>query len=542
MSDLMQVASGDGLKLQGFIEIELISTKDNVRRTYKNTITKGGKQYLLDKSAGRMLEMAADAFGMSVCSNVLAKVGTNSQYPVSGGQNFQNRAITNVLLNLGSEATGLSETSTYINVFESTLTTASKVIGYANNNVVPTSNGKEGAIDYTKGEYIIDPYTVCKRWKYDAGVATGTIDTIAMMPASCIKTNNGDGVQFSKCLDKINQQYVNYASMSTGFLPPGITGYTANDEVLLNYTQDGKSKHKFNLTTGVVTDLADTDPFFVIGDNLNSLNYVTDIKLIGQYLYVLDNVITSGTQYVQPRVTVYDTAASMAQKAQFYCNSLTTYEYPRSAKFLYYNNVLYVSTYTDTVRAGQAKLWTLSKGANAWFSSASAAATNFAAICTIPSGMVAANVAFGNYGSNYIMYVSSRLDGVTDYSNTGYKAIGYVFTSMTDIGGTIVDIIDGINPNSICYSAGTNLGWLRIGFDRWNTNYASTFGDTYDYTDKTKIVNNNSTAVTMNTQAAGVFWTADKWWTNVISFVKLQTAITKQDTDIMYVSYGYKVV
>jgi hypothetical protein len=143
MSDLMQVASGDGIKLQGFVEIELISTKDNVRRTYKNTITKGGKQYILDKSVGRMLEMAADAFGMPVCSNVLAKVGTNSNYPVSGGQNFQNRAITNVLLNLGSEATGLSETSTYINVFESTLTTASKVIGYANNIVLNADGKKE---------------------------------------------------------------------------------------------------------------------------------------------------------------------------------------------------------------------------------------------------------------------------------------------------------------------------------------------------------------------------------------------------------------
>jgi len=536
MVDLMRIESGDGLKLQGFVEIELISTKDNVRRTYKNTITKGGKQYLLAKSAGRMLEMAADAFGMSVCSNVLSKVGTNAQYPISGGQNFQNRAITNVLLNLGEEATGLSETSTYINVFENTLTTASKVIGYANNNVVPTSNGKEGAIDYTKGEYVVDPYTVCKRWKYDAGVATGTIDTIAMMPAACIKTNNGDGVQFSKCLDKINQQYINYESMSTGFLPPGIPGYTANDEILLNYTQDGKSKHKFNLTTGVVTDLEDTDPFFVI-----STSSVCDIKLIGQYLYVLDRLnITE--QYVKPRVTVYDTAASMEQKAQFECSYLQRYEYMSSFKFLYYNDVLYVTNYSHRVVAGRAKIWTLSKGANAWFSSAGTAAQNYNDICTLPAGMVADYVAFGNYGSNYIMYVASRLDGVENFRYTGYKAIGYVFTSMSDIGGTIVDIVDGINPNSIPYAAGANLGWLRIGFDKYNTNFASYFGDTYDYTDKTKIVYNNSDTVTMNMQDRGVFWTADKWWTNVISFVKLQTPIEKQDTDIMYVSYGYKVV
>ena len=531
----------DGFKIEGFIEIELVSTVDNVRKVYKNTITNGGKQFLLDKCASRMLSIAGDTFGMTTCSNVINKVGTNSTYPTCGSQSFQNRAITNVLLNMGALTTGLTGSTTFINVFDNTLTTPSKVVGYANTNVAPTADGKEGAIDYAKGVYVIDPYTVCERWMYGAGVATGAIDTIAMMPASCIKTNNGDGVQFSKCIDRINQQYINYASMSTGFLPPGIPGYTANDEILLNFSQDGVSKHRFSLTTGAITDIT-TDPFFVIGNNLNGLTNVTDIKLIGNYLYVLDQVQATGVQYAYPRVTVYDITASMAVKAQFNCNFLTAYEVPRSAKFLYFNSVLYVSTYTDKTVDGQAKLWTLSLGGNAWFSSTGAASTGFAALCTIPSGLTAANVAFGNYGSNYIMYVSSKLDGVGDYANTGYKAIGYVFTDMTNIGGTIIDIISGLNPNSVCYNAGSNLGWLRIGFDYWNTNYTAQFGDTYDYTDKSRVIANNSATVTIDTQSVGVFLTMDKWWTNVISFVVLTTPITKQATDVMYVSYGYKVV
>lgn len=40
----------------------------------------------------------------------------------------------------------------------------------------------------------------------------------------------------------------------------------------------------------------------------------------------------------------------------------------------------------------------------------------------------------------------------------------------------------------------------------------------------------------------GVWLSMDGWSSNVLSFVKLNTPIEKGDDDIMYVSYGYKVV
>jgi hypothetical protein len=54
--------------------------------------------------------------------------------------------------------------------------------------------------------------------------------------------------------------------------------------------------------------------------------------------------------------------------------------------------------------------------------------------------------------------------------------------------------------------------------------------------------NTNEYDITLNTQTKGVYLTLDKWWTNVLSFVKLNTPITKTATDIIYVSYGYKIV
>ena len=55
-----------------------------------------------------------------------------------------------------------------------------------------------------------------------------------------------------------------------------------------------------------------------------------------------------------------------------------------------------------------------------------------------------------------------------------------------------------------------------------------------------QIVNNSGTKYI--DCSAGCYLTLNGWYSTLLSFVKLQTAITKQDTDIMYVSYGYKVV
>lgn len=551
--DIMNLKGRDGTHIQGFIEIEKINKKDHTREVYKNTITNGGKQFLLDKSAALMLGIGGDAFGMTGCSNTIAKTGTYGSNSKAGRVSRSDRDITNVMLNLDENTlNSLGASTSFINVFDSNMSKAEKVVGYANNNLVATDDSKEGIIDFCKGEYMVDPYTVCKRWKYAEGVATGTISAIAMMPASCILSNSGDGVKFSKCIDQINTQYTNYLNMSTGFLIPGVPGYTSNNEILLNFNKDNNARWKYNIGTGEITQVPDTDNFFI-----PSISYtIVDMQMIDNYLYVLGLDVESGT-WSSVYVYVYDPTNSMNKVADFTCQYNTRYEHPIKASIFKVNNDIYVSAVgaTDVTDTGVAKLWKLNKsGSNGYASSAGAPQTDFSLIgLTVPSGMNINQVGIGAYNGNYIMYntvkyydnVSSSKSLVSG-ANYGYKMIGYVFTDLNNPAGSIIDMIDGINPNEILFAAGSNAGSLRVGYDYFNGSSES-FGQVYDLVDDKHIVmnnnaNSNEENVTVNTQKKGVYLTLDKWWTNVISLVKLNTPITKTDSDIIYVSYGYKIV
>ena len=84
---------------------------------------------------------------------------------------------------------------------------------------------------------------------------------------------------------------------------------------------------------------------------------------------------------------------------------------------------------------------------------------------------------------------------------------------------------------------------LQIGFDRHNLyNQPTSWSTDYDLMDAVVRVSNNSTQVDVNMIQNGLMISMNKWWTNVVSFVKLATPVVKGDDDIMYVSYGYKVV
>ena len=545
----------DTLALRGFIEIEKINIKNHTREVYRNTITNAGKQFLLDKSASLMLGMAADVFGMTACSNTLTKLSVgNSATAVAGRNARSDRDITNVLLNLDENVlTGLGASTTFINVFDDELESASHLIGYANNNVVPTGDTKEGNIDFSKGEYLVDPYTICKRWKYAEGIATGTINCVAMMPASCIKQNNGDGIKFSKCIDQINTQYTNYLNMSTGFLIPGIPGYTANNEILLNFNKDSNARWKYNIGTGEITSVPITDNFFI---PTAGIDYdIVDMQYIDNYLYVLSLGVGSSNPTIH--VDVYDPANAMNKVANFNCNTDSRSEYEIKASIFKVGSTLYVSAISDrqTTRETVSKLWSLNKSGGARYaSSASAAQTDFSSIgLTIPSGLDIRFTGLGRYNGNYILYnLVQMYDNVSasrsneSSSSFGYKMTGIVFTDLSDPIGSAVDMIDGITPNEIMFSAGSTAGTLRVGFDKFNS-AGTEFGRCYDLVDDKHIIMNNTSTtnretVTVDTTKTGVYLSLDKWWTNVISFVKLSTPIVKAANDIIYVSYGYKIV
>lgn len=549
------ISNKEGTHLQGFIELERISTKDNIKEVYKNTITNGGKQFLLSKSAAAMLNMSADIFGNAVCSNLIVKNGSSANSPISGRQARSDRDITFTFLNLPEEVlAGMGANTSFINIWNNDMTEADKVVGFANNNIITPAEGKEGIIDYCKGEYMVDPFTVCKRWKFSESQAVGQFNCIAMIPASVLKDNTGDGVKFSKCIDKVNTQYLNYVSMSTGFLIPGIPGYTANNEVLLDFVKDGISKWKYNIGTGEITQVADTDNFFIPTpiDNYT----ITDMQYIDNYLYVVE-VLINNNNAKGPKVVVYDPSNNMAQVASFDCKGLTRYEYEIKASIFKVGNDIYVSALGNTSslsNSGGAKLWKLNKGSGGYATGSSTGKTDFTSIgLTLPAGMELGITGLGAYGSNYVLYRSVKLyNNISDSkalitpNMTGYKMVGYVFTDLANPVSSMIDMIPGICPNEVLFSTGGTSGTIRVGFDKFNT-FEDRYGDVYDLEQAKQIVMNsnsptNTETVTTSTMAAGVYLTLDKWWTNIISFVKLNTPINKTTADIIYGSYGYKIV
>lgn len=512
------VKASDGVRLEGFIEVEIINKVDNVRRTYKNTITKGGKQFLLAHSAAQMLNMSASMRGkVLVNSGLVNRWVYNDSDDIIAANYDQNWCLTNLLLNLGDLQTGLTENSTYVNLFDSTgVIDGNKVVGYANNNVSPTANGKEGSIDYCKDEYVADGTVVCERWKYPEGVATGTIDTIAMAPGGWRTGKGFGGQRFSKCIDKVNLQQATYGAKSTQFCPPGIAGFTSNDEILINYSQDSVSRHKYTISTGEITD--NPTNWFVFPED------TTDIVKIGNYIYSINGA--SG------QVNVW-LASNMSSVTSF--NPGT--KFPSSNRYNYRlvvdgSNKLWMSCIPrdSSVTSGKRFGECVSNGTYFY----TVGGTNqlyedFSKVFTVPTGWNNYDINFGMCGQYYVAYLRQ-----SNYGSNNYVFTAILFTNPNDILGSIVDIIPEVYETSSLFAAGTTYGVIDIGYPTM-TNYFFD-GDTKNR----RIVNNSGSYYISSSN--GCYLTLNGWYCTLLSFVKLQTPIVKQDTDIMYVSYGYKVV
>lgn len=530
--ELVKVSSGDGIRLQGFIEIELVNEKEHYTKTYKNTITKGGKQFLLGHSAAQMLNMSANMRGNAMVNSRIIERGngTNNEIPYLACDDGY--CLTNLLLNLGELQTGLTDTSTWVNLFDSIGgIDTTKVVGYANNNLHPLSNGREGSIDYCKDEYVADGYTVCERWKYPEGVATGTIDTIAMAPAgwrgaSFIECYGG-GIRFSKCIDRVNLQAVNNPVRSTSFCPPGIPGVTSDDEIILNYQQDGVYQHRYNISTGAITDSpANLYMWFVFPQG------TTDIVKVGNYIYSLEG--STG------EVSVWQEYNMQVMSFPIYTfwvdYSYTTDPYNHinlNYRFIVDGDgELWVSC-DNKYGYGNIKLYRLTRSGN-YYDASEPSYTNFSNIFTVPYYWKD-NVNFGMCGSNYVAYLKKEHSYFqTEVTTQVYTAI--IFTDPEDILGSIVDIIPEVYDTSHLFAAGTIYGVIDIGYKQ-----ADWSEPTLDTDSRRRIISNSYGDVDINTNS-GCYLTLNGWYSTLMSFVKLQTPIVKQDTDIMYVSYGYKVV
>ena len=542
---LVNVSSGDGIRLQGFIEIELVNEKENYKRTYKNTITNAGKQILLARSVGNLLCNTGNLYGDIISVDGLAGdytyANNSSQLGLVAKYCSNQYQLSNVLLNLGNDLNSLNASTTFLNIKNDDFSVGDKLVGYANSSVTALADGKEGSVEYQKPEYIVDPYTITNRWKYDIGVATGTIDTIAMMPAYSFKNNNIEGFRVMKCIDRVSCQNSNFIAKSTGFCPPGISGLTGSSEILLNFNQDGINRWKYDLGTGEITEVNTADPFIVFTGN------VTDVYSEGPYVYALRlSAIATYTNYLYMDVYLKSsgeriTSVTVSRGA----SSVNQESYFVAAKFLIKDSVMYITTMSTTSRGTSTsyghKVVKMGKGSQEYWSTVVTRYKTFAQSdlgVTVPEAWDESLVCLGNYGDSFVLYT------LYEDAKNGYPITAWIVPSLTEIVGTAVTAAYYfLRLNTVLFNTGVYRGAIQIGTYYAGNYTESSAGSTFTPRNQdVKRINNNDGALEIDNRKTGAFISLEDWNSNVMSFVKLQTPIVKQDTDIMYVSYGYKVV
>ena len=531
----------EGLNIKGFVDIEVINKKNNTVRHYRkyNTITKAGKSLLLANSAGLFLGNSPNVFDEYAMRQSILGSYDNDQLMYKSWS-----CLTNVLLNLGeTELAGLSANTTFINLFKSDLSgidiktdqnVNGKVIGYANINIDPQDSTVEGVLDYTKPDYMPSHQIISRRYRYPQNTGTGVFNCIGMLPATQLYECPGIGLSAPKSLDRINLQESS-VSRSSAYVPPGCL-ITGNNEIILNYTdKNNKSFHKYNFITGEMTDL-DSDPgmFYQSG---NPSNY----PLCDYYVDTTNNmvyILLGGQNYVNYESYSYTGGVLTRVGSTSWIIS------GNRGGFFTVNNTLYVSGNGDATNCKQltfdSTTHAITGGTDVTYASLG---------ITIPSGLPAPATRqypwhLAMYKGNYVLVLANKYK--SEYSATpGYWGeypgfTGIVFSSLSDIMGTIVDIIQNIPITGCLYTAGTNAGLLQTGVGT----YASGYNDYYNINRYSRIYNKtsqNGTLYTINDYQGGVYITPDSYWSNFLSFVKLTDPITKTANDEVYISYGYEI-
>lgn len=518
-------------KVQGFVKIEVYDKDGNKKVEKENLIVPGGKALMFRMSASDLLINGGNVWGLQ------AKQGVSFVSPRSTSSSAlfrstnRDSALVNVLANLTDEQiAGISNNTSFVKLFSDDFSTMDKVVAYAGVEVTPAETGKIGVPDYAKGSDIIANNINAVRYKYKDGVGTGTINAVIMAgyptvqnPAglACDYEQFAPGYRMAKCIDRVNFLDPNFTSFTTAYTPPGITGVTTDEEIITNYSINSLNYHKINLSTGEVTDLEDTNTLYgIITDS------TVDYKIIDDYIYVL-KVNSETSSSVVFKVEVYQiSTATLA--TSFTLSS----PYARNGRLLYLNDTLYITVGAYNDNASKI-LHKLSKGSNAYFSSVEETATTYAGILTIPAGLNEKYLSFGHYGDNYIMYVA-RGEGTSVKYGTGY-----IFTDITNIGGSIIDCIPSVRYTDIPFANASVGGVLSIGIcTNKNALYDSVYNSTISVDPGT------GSYTTQDMKDKGMFYTPDKSWSNIVSIVILtgDDVIIKGEQDVALITYGYRVV
>lgn len=497
-------------KVQGFIKIELIDKKTGSRRIMElNQVTDLGRGVITALGVGIILSRPQN----NVRGNILVDVPFLKLPNVTGAVGNVEADGTELTCYLANTTDVLAPDSTMLPIFKSDFTGIDndKLIGYGNNNLTPadTKNGVR--------TNVIDTYAVASmdvllnQWVFDATQAVGTFNKILMGPG--ITQKNDMGIVLARGVNPTPNNETFLGMARTLFIPPGVSGLTSVDEILLHVNDvanNTKSNAVMNLTTGVVTNLETTDPRY-------------GVEMMGYYNPTSAN--PSVESYVVVDGVLYYTEAS---ENNIYKNVNGVRSSIGSVRSSYIAN----NTACGLLRYGTKVLYPSYSGKIMGYDTGTSVTEE-----VILNGTITTKYFYGAGTTNDAL-MNNRVIQLADgtylltpciVSDSPYRArFPFKFTDLENIEGSVVgraieqsqyligeSVVGGNTLGFTCY-IDDSIGILQKVGD-----------DNPAYLDKNL---KNNLFILNNSMG------------NLISYVQLDSPITKTNEQIMYVGYGYRIL
>lgn len=475
----------DTLKLKGFIKIFEIDAEGNKTLVdeINNTVTPLGKRMALADSMGTRLKGAYyNTEGLLSVDSTIGKWSQNSsQYSPSTDE----KGLCLYLLNLSEEQKAtVNSSSVLLPIYDSNFALNHEIItGYATSKV-SSSSSKEGTAPITALDCqhnLTNTDIVLQVFRFDAGIATGTYNTLAI--GSATHTDAYSGMAVWKSLEF-------YSPLINGQKVP--EGYYLRHGVTINGVQFTSS------TQWLLGDPTSPKTARII------LDFATNTKVAldpsdPRYDYPLG--IGTFPQVLTDSFMFYNTTFSNCKKVNLATGEVSDSSLNSASESLFiHNGYLYKAYSNSNLRAFNPQT----------MSAVSSANINFSAM-NIPNYASGNSIRVGSFDETSFL--------VSNYSN----GEAFVCTDLTNVGGSLIAVYPMIK-SSVTYEINGVRYFVR-GYESGYTN------------DLQLISSPSSTSSILNTnRSLAICETAG----NMVSFAFRSAPYEKTAEKGIIVEYGYR--
>lgn len=404
------------------------------------------------------------------------------------------------------ELLNLNNKSKFIPITDENGNLSNKVVAYGTYDVTNDST-KTGLINFSDYTKIPEDFSCANGWLFEAQkhsfeynvIAIGTLDKINTFAAY-------------KCISKVNL-YNQGNAITENFIMPGFNGITGPNEILLNYTQGGLSRWKYNLKTGVTTAVEKNE---TAANNISMTNkkkqqLVLNDKLYSIYSYTFEVFDTNGNKVANKSI-----------------------DSDYSIEGLFTDGVdVYIST-TDRRNYGNASMFKIDQSN---YSTTRIANANF--------------TGWGNLPDNFDISNTSYIKSSYKENDVTYYVVGDVALDVQFICSDIMNVktsrvadapqfdcvfnIDNTPEGTFFVCGGTNTN------SGPSTNSAFLERSMCAMLPLNKIRKSEGTGYIDNTYQNTGVWINNNKFSNFLSFKKYDTMQSKTIAQNMVITYGYEI-